>query len=150
MCCKAHECHNVKSPRGVLHSGLYRRIESVYNSWPINTNMPFNSQFPGLWPSYALYMAWLKGGLRSGTWVQGTSMKGAEFPAKFWWANVQSNSDGSPKLIHQNLTGFVLQNNSCPGSSPNPVTFWWAKHDLNCSTTPVKSWWTSWFGRAYS
>ena len=39
-------------------------------------------------------------------------------PAKFWWARVQSNSDGSQKLNHQNLTGFVLQNNSCPGSSP--------------------------------
>ena len=39
-------------------------------------------------------------------------------PAKFWWANVQSNSDGSPKLNHQNLIGSAPQNNSCPGSSP--------------------------------
>ena len=32
---------------------------------------------------------------------------------------------------------------------PNPVTFWWAKHDLNCSENPVKSWWTSSIERAH-
>ena len=29
------------------------------------------------------------------------------------------------------------------------ITFWWTKHDLNCCTNAVKSWWTSSIGRAH-
>ena len=46
-------------------------------------------------------------------------------PAKFWWIRFFTVLCGAQN--QQNLTGFVLQNNSCPGSSPGssptPVTF---------------------------
>ena len=49
---------------------------------------------------------------------------------------------------HQNLTAALLQNNSCPDLSRVRVPIQSISDGQNCSTNPVKCWWTSSIGRA--